>query len=363
MKHFLLLFLLISHTFSYQPGLKIPSWYQWDLKYKNIPELKKPFVVEFTFRSTYATLNDLNLHLILPDGVSLLEGEYSFSIKKMDKDKTITKSFLLKSNREIRGLSFQLSMRLKFPHEAIISEVKSLYSQQETHQLKQLLNKIKGMSTHTMLHFQKPLYLLETEGFKEIPPFIFSNLHQAKGHPSPFLLFSLNNKLSNQQVLNKITKFEENLNHLMADAQAFESYVSSYPTEYQSMLQENYYDYYHLAFLKFNQGKFDDADQWLQKLTSILLTEEKINYDFFLVIQNLRALCNLKSKKKSIKILSSAIRTAANSKVRHYLMYNLAVIYEKAENKQQLKHYLKQSLGINPSFTIAKTMQTKHKSF
>ncbi|PCJ20559.1 MAG: hypothetical protein COB02_03300 [Candidatus Cloacimonadota bacterium] len=363
MKQLILTLLFLSQTFCFQPGLKLPQWYQWELNYKTTPEFKKPFIVEFTFRSTYAPLKDIDVNLTLPDGITLLEGKHSFALNEIKTAQEIKKTFLLKSDKEITGLSFQLNLSLLFPKKEIITEVQSLYGTQEKHQLKQLINKIKTMSKNSNLHFQKPLYILKTEGFKEVPPIIFSSTHQENSHLSPFILFSLNNKLNAKKTLNKITQFEENLNHLMADAQAFEAYKTSYPTEYENMLHENYYDYYQLSFLKLKNKKFNDADQWLQKLTSILLTSENIDYDFFLAIQNLRSLCNLKNQKKSTKILSSAIRTASSSKVRHYLMYNLAVIYEKSENKQQMKHYLSQALIINPSFTLAKDMQSKHKSF
>ncbi|MCO4781990.1 MAG: hypothetical protein KC646_06655 [Candidatus Cloacimonetes bacterium] len=363
MKHIALLFIFASTLLAYQPGLKIPQWYQWQLDYKDAPELKQPFVLDFTFSTSYAPLDNLNLYLVLPEGVTLLEGDYVSKIKHIDKDSQIKKSFLLKSTKEIRGLSIQLNLHVDTPKDKISSEMTSLYSSVEKHQLKQALNKVAGLNKVSTLYFQKPLYLLKTEGFKEIPPVIFSDIHQVKDYSSPFIVYSIQEQISSKALLQRITKFEEGQNTLMADAQAFEAYVSNYPTEYKNMLQTNYYSYYQLAFLKVKQGKLQEADEWLQKLSSLILTEEDIDYDFFLVIQNLRSLCNINSKKKAIKILSSAIRTAASSKIRHYLMYNLSVIYEKVEDKAQLKHYLNQALLLNPSFTLAKTMLNKHKGF
>lgn len=363
MKYIALLLFFTSSLLAYKPGLKIPQWYQWELNYKQAPELKQPFVLDLTFRTTYASLENISLYLSLPKGVTLLEGEHTNKIKAIAKDTVIKKSFLLKSTKEIKGLSIRLDLHVKTPKKQIAKETTSLYSKVEKHQLQQALNKVEGLNEESTLKFQKPLYLLETEGFKGIPPIIFSDTHQLKGYSSPFIVYSVQESLTAKGLLNRISTFEEGLSTLMADAQAFQAYISSYPTEYQNMLQKNFYSYYQLALLKIKEKKYDEADQWLQKLSSRILTEENIDYDFFLAIQNLRALSNIKNKKKAVKILASGIRTAASSSVRHYLMYNLAVIYEKAEDKGQLKHYLNQALVVNPSFTLAKSMLAKHKGF
>ncbi|MEE2923246.1 MAG: hypothetical protein VX619_00575, partial [bacterium] len=94
----------------------------------------------------------------------------------------------------------------------------------------------------------------------------------------------------------------------------------------------------------------------------LILSQEDLNSELFLAIQNTRALCNVALKKfpEARKILKSSVQTEINSSVRHYLFYNIAVILEKENNKAQMSHNLIQALSINPSFSIAKTLLEKY---
>ncbi|PCJ19904.1 MAG: hypothetical protein COB02_06885 [Candidatus Cloacimonadota bacterium] len=359
MKYFFLFFFINYNMFALSPELKIPEWYQASLSYKKIPEINNSFIIEFVLSSTYAKLQKINVNIIFPENVILLEGEAFFQISNVEKGKKIKKIFVLKSNQEIEGLPFQIKLNLEFPKKDILSKINFFYPTEDKQQLKKLIKKINDMPSKVELIFQKPIYILKTEGFKEIPSIIFSTLFKRKLYKFSFILFSSGTSLSAKNLLNKIIEFEEGLNSFMADAQSFETYVSSYLIEYNAMLQENYYDYYQLAILKFKDKKYKEADKWLQKLSSILPLKSSADYDFFLMTQNLRALCNLKDPKKSIKILKSAIKNTKLSKLAYYLMYNLSVIYESHKNKKHSKHYLNQSLNINPSFTLAKTMKKK----
>ena len=131
---------------------------------------------------------------------------------------------------------------------------------------------------------------------------------------------------------------------------------------YKRMLEDNFYRYYAVAISYFEEQNFKACDDWLQKLSLLILSQEELNSDFFLAIQNTRALCSIALQKfpEARKILKSSVQTEVNSSVRHYLFYNIAVILEKERKKAQMSHNLQQALSINPSFTLAKELLKKY---
>jgi tetratricopeptide (TPR) repeat protein len=128
------------------------------------------------------------------------------------------------------------------------------------------------------------------------------------------------------------------------------------------MMEEVYNSYYTLAILAFLANNYEETENWLNKLSQLILKETKINTDLFLAVRNLQALALAAQKKEApaADLLKSTIRSAPSSLTRYYLMYNLAVLHAKNRNLTQMNHYLTEALKLNPALTVAKKLQAKY---
>ena len=79
---------------------------------------------------------------------------------------------------------------------------------------------------------------------------------------------------------------------------------------YKRMLEDNFYRCYAVAISYFEEQNFKACDDWLQKLSLLILSQEELNSDFFLAIQNTRALCSIALQKfpEARKILNPVFK-------------------------------------------------------
>ncbi len=361
-----LLILIISHqTYpASKPGLPIPNWYKANLTTKTTPELSKPFKLHFELQNLLGDLHNIELELILPDGIKITNGKKIQSKKILKKTSSENWYWNLIAERQLIGDSIQLKVSLKFPREEILRAALGHYSEEPHHQRDLLTKKIANTNDRVELYFQTTVYCTEIEGLSKIPDLIFKNNWKPKNFDSAFILYHYEDSaLKNEdEILQKIKEFEEYYDQINQKKDAIDKLQTLRPMAFKRMLEDNFYRYYALAIKAFDRGKYIDCDTWLQKLSLLILSQEKLNSDLFLAIQNTRALCNVALNKlnEAQKILKSSVQTEINSSVRYYLFYNIAVILEQENNKAQMSHNLIQALSINPSFSSAKNLLKKY---
>ena len=367
--YFLLIHILMSCTcissyFAVKPGLPIPTWYKAKLEPTSTPELGKHFRLNFELQNLLGDLHNIELELNLPDGIQNLNKPLTASQNILKKAETKSWHWDLVVNREILGQSIQLKVTSKFPKEEITRFALGQYSEEPLHQKTQLANRIANTKERVDLHFQTTIYCTQMEGFTNVPDLIFRNIWTPKKFDSPFILFQYKEPKPNNrdEILAKITEFENYYSKVSNQNKLIDKFQTLRPMAYKRMLEDNFYRYYAVAISHFEEQDFKACDDWLQKLSLLILSQEELNSDFFLAIQNTRALCSIALQRfpEARKILKSSIQTEVNSSVRHYLFYNIAVILEKERKKAQMSHNLLQALSVNPSFTLAKELLKKY---
>ncbi len=367
-KYFLLMSILMSFTniethFAFKPGLPIPTWYNAKLAPINTPELAKQFRLHFELQNLLGDLKDIELKLSLPKGVKNIDSPLVLSRKLLKKANTHNWYWDLIIEHEVIGKSIQLKVSLKFPKEEITRFALGQFNEEPLHQQSQLAKKIANIHERIDLHFQTTINCTEIEGFTKVPDLIFKDSWKPKDFLNPLVIYHYKDPRLNQRdkILKQIKEFEDYFSKISKNKNLIEKFQTLRPMAYKRMLEDNFYRYYAIAMVYFKERDFKTCDLWLQKLSLLILSQEKLNSELFLAIQNTRALCNVGLKKfaEARKILKSSVQTEINSSVRHYLFYNIAVIFEKENNKPQMSHNLIQALSINPSFSIAKTLLKK----
>lgn len=349
-----------AHT----PGLRVPDWYRAKLYTPLPPEYKEPFELCFEFQSLLAKLEKIDFQLSLPAGIELIEGNLSGSIKRLETNKNHKLNWLLKAQSEIKTVPLQLQLSFPYPKKELVAEIENIYHTEPTYMKAQLADFIQNMSETGQLNFNLSPYILVTEGFVNIPSLIFTNTMSIEGYSFPFLFYGYSEKpvRSETEILADIAEKDKFFQSVLSSPEALSFFRQQRPIDWQRTIEDSCYNYYLLSLKALHNKDYTDCAQWLEKLTEIMLKEEKINYELFLAARNTQALALLyhQDTDKAISLLTSTIRTATSSTVRHYLMYNLAVIYEKLANRPQMFHYLNEALRLNPAFTSAKKLQERY---
>lgn len=346
---------------AYQPGLRIPEWHEGKIDVDQVIEFKQPFAMNFKFQPISVDLKSVVFKLQLPSGVEILEGPVQTSPKDLKSGKRLKQSWLLKVNNASIGMNLGVQVLTSTPKSQLQSQSVKVYSSEPAHQIKQLLEYIEGLDDQTTLSYSKYLMSLPSQSYTTIPALVFKELIDSDELKGPYISYHIKENLDEKTHLQKIEETESFIQQLKKDPEKFSKLLQYNASHYQRLLDDQYYRYYSLAVLKVENKEWKVADEWLQRLTKILLEQEELNYDLFLAIQNLRAFCHIKTDQlsRAQKILSSSIQTATQSTVRHYLMYNLALIYEEIGNKPQAGHYLLEALKLQPGFTLARQMQKR----
>jgi hypothetical protein len=361
MKRLFLMFCLVHSLPCVPPGLKVPLWHQGTISVPSVPEWKQNFTVQFDLSSAFTGLSNLKIRMDIPAGLTLVEGEQLVSIDEMNSSTTIQLSWEVRAEREIDGLPIRVTLELDTPEKELEKEARELYSQEPSHQMEQLARFIRTFRSRSQSYYSKPLFIYETEGTLEAKPLLFRKKVLFDGHDSPFLMYALNplNQKEEQKALKMTRQFESFYEKLRVDPEARLLFEKNNPGGFRRMIEDHSYQTYQIAISRFQRKEFKSCDQILQKLTATLMTEAEFSYDFFLTIQNLRALTWIGRKKNESarSALITSVRTAPQSSVRHYLEYNLAVLYKIENNPAKMNHHLIESLKINPGFTLAKELQ------
>ena len=368
-KYFLLICILVSSVnikqyFAVKPGLPIPTWYKAKFSPVTTPELGEKFRLQFELHNLLGDLHDIELKLSLPAGVKNLSKTFSKSKKILKKAKRYQWYWDLIVEQELIGKAIQLKVSTKFPRNEITQFAFGQYSQEPSHQKAQLVKKIGNIKERVDLHFQTTIYCTKIEGFTKIPDLIFKDDWKPKNFRSPLIIYKYKESPFNKRdkILDQIKEFESYYSQISENNNLIQKFQSDRPMAYKRMLEGNFYRYYAVAISYFEEENFKNCDQWLQKLSLLILSQTDLNSELFLAIQNTRALCNIALGKfpEARKILKSSVQTEINSSVRHYLFYNIAVILENEKNLVQMSHNLIQAISINPSFSIAKQLLNKY---
>tara|TARA_B100000674_G_scaffold499186_1_gene542583 strand:+ start:2740 stop:3864 length:1125 start_codon:yes stop_codon:yes gene_type:complete len=368
-KWFLLISLLLvtaanKKYFAYKPGLPIPTWYKAKLTPVTTPELEKPFKLHFELHNLLGDLHNIELQLKLPRGVKIIKGRMSQSKKVLKKTNSQNWHWELMIERELLGESIELKVSSKFPKAEITRAALGQYNEEPHHQRDQLTKKIANINDRVDLYFQTTIYCTKMEGFAKVPDLIFRHSWKPKNFSSPFIMYHYKDpKLKKKdKILQKIKEFEKYHSDISKNKNVIDKFQTLRPMTFKRMLEDNFYRYYALAIGAFDEGDFSGCDKWLQKLSLLILSQENLNSQLFLAIQNTRALCNVALNKfsEARKILKSSVQTEVNASIRHYLFYNIAVIFEQENNKAQMSHNLIQALSLNPSFSSAKNLLKKY---
>jgi tetratricopeptide (TPR) repeat protein len=351
---------LQAHT----PGLRVPDWYRARLFTPQPPEHTEPFELCLEFQSMFPKLESLQVQLLLPDGLELLEGSATVTRKQPENGKTHKINWLVKSRQEIKGAPAQVILSFPYPKKELIAEIENVYHSEPLYMKQQLAEFINSMDNEGKLSFYLNLYILETEGFVNIPGLIFSRTMNIEDFNSSFIFYdySENPLRTETEILNDIKAKDDFFQKVLTDPEALNFFRNQRSIDWTRTVEDSCYNYYLLSLKALHGQKYAECAQWLEKLSEIMLKEEKINYELFLAARNTQALALLAQKEteKAVSLLTSTVRTAASSSARHYLMYNLAVIYEKLANRPQMFHYLSEALRLNPAFTLAKKLQSSY---
>jgi hypothetical protein len=358
-----LLFLLwiVSRVSAFSPGLTIPKWYQGNLKALSTPELGRNFQLQFEFQPLLKPLSQAEIELTLPTGLKALKGSLITSVSTLPTGTSVKLLWTLRAEQTILGRLISIQVKTPYPKDALKGECLQLYGHEPVHQRNQLLKHLQNMREQAKLSFHLNLMILETEGMLKVHGLVFKNKVQIEGHKHPFLTY---NPDSSSPPANKSRKQEISNFEKVFAPDLLEPSLNTTPNlkptpGFQKALQRVSFLYYQVALEDFYKGNYDSADQGLQKLSRQLLREPEMNYGLFIAIQNLRALSltALDKIERAKQIWITTLRTAADSALRHYLMYNLAILFDTMRNPALKLHYLNEAMKSQPGFTLARILR------
>ncbi|MEE2925358.1 MAG: hypothetical protein VX619_11300, partial [bacterium] len=317
-KHFLIISIVICSInvkayFAIKPGLPIPTWYKAKFSPIKTPEFGKKFRLKFELQNLLGDLQDIELKLLLPEGIKNLNNPLFNSKKVLRKADSHTWHWDLVVEREVLGKSIQLKVSSSFPREEITRFALGQYDKEPSHQKTQLINKIENIKERVDLHFQTTVYCSKIEGFPKVPDLIFKDNWKPNNFQSPLVMYQYKNPRLTQrdQILKQIKEFEDYYARISKNDSSINKFKALRPAAYLRMLEDNFYNYYALAIDYFKEKDYQNCDIWLQKLSLLILSQEDLNSELFLAIQNTRALCNVALKKfpEARKILKSSVQT------------------------------------------------------
>lgn len=360
----LLLFLyLISQAVAVPAGLKVPTWHEGKILLKTTPEIHKEFQIDFELNTTFTELKNLKIILEAPENLKLIEGKKIHTIPSLSPASVLKKSWKFSTDREINGQGLRIRLEIDTPVENLQKEARELYSSEPAHQVDQLLQFIQGFEKRTQSYYSIPIFVFETEGLRSAVSLHFRKKIKLGDYRAPFITYGLPplSQAEEKPTLLKLNQFTKFFEKLRLEPQARDATAKMNPGAIRRMLEDHSYLAYQLAFSSFLNKDYETCDQVLQNLTALLMTEAEFSYDFFLAIQNLRSLNLIAQGKieKARNTLITSIRTEPNSKVRHYLQYNLANLYDQENNPAQRDHYLIEAIRSSPGFTLAKEMKNR----
>ena len=366
MFQFLIFLLLCTSIHTAPAGLRIPAWHEGRITLISTPELHKEFQVNFELGATFTQLENIKISVAAPPGMRLTKGAASQTLSSISASSFFTTTWTLIADSEIDGATLRILVDLDTPVENLKKELKEIYSREPTHQIDQLIKFVQGFKQRTQSQYSVPIFIFETEGLREANSLHFLEKLNLPGFAAPLISYALPTFTSEAESetilkLNQGAQFFEAL-RLKPEVRA--KTTQKNPGMVRRMLENHSYLSYQLAFTYYTRNDFDSCEQILRNLTALLMTESDFSYDFFLAIQNLRAISWLAQGKseKARNTLITSIRTAAESRVRHYLQYNLAVLYDKDKNMAQRDYYLIEALRLSPGFSLAKQLTRKSQS-
>ena len=363
MFRFLIYLSLCTSIFAAPAGLRIPAWHEGKITMIDTPELNQEFQIQFELSANYTNLENIKVAVIPPTNLRLIKGLSSHKPGALSATSVYSTTWTFIADGEIDGISLRVQVDLDTPIMGIKKKIKEIYSKDPAHQLDQLIKFVESFKPHTQSVFSAPLFIFQTEGLQEARPLHFRKKVALSSYTAPLICFDLpilNSKEDSETIL-RLNQGAQFFEGLRLNPETRVAAAEKNPGMIRRMLEDHSYLSYQLAYSAFTRKDYDSCEQLLRNLTALLMTEADFSYDFFLAIQNLRAIAWLAQGKteQARNTLTTSIRTASDSKVRHYLQYNLAVVYHQDKNMAQRDHYLIEALRLSPGFSLAKQLSVR----